>query len=195
MQAQPPKPHEMKKVVLSQRIMYNNGVAYDCTEHNWYGFFNNHNLIFLPNSQKIECGLLADHADVFIITGGDDSNLRRSIELKMATEMMMRKKPVIGICHGAFLITDILGGAVTPVTGHSNTDHALYYKDRIIKVNSFHDQAITRLHSKGQVLCVDDSGNIESFIDDKLAGIVWHPERMPDPFIPDEIQNLYLDIM
>ena len=27
-------------------------------------------------------------------------------------------------------------------------------------------------------------------IDKTLAGITWHPERMDDPWIPDEIQDL-----
>ena len=42
---------------------------------------------------------LADELDMFIITGGDDSTLRRAIETKLASKIMQRNKPVIGICH------------------------------------------------------------------------------------------------
>ena len=40
------------------------------------------------------------------------------------------------------------------------------------------------------VLVVDPHGNCEAWIDKTIAGITWHPERMDDPWIPDEIQDL-----
>jgi hypothetical protein len=41
------------------------------------------------------------------------------------------------------------------------------------------------------VLAYDDQGNCESWIDGKIAGIVWHPERMSQPWIPEEIEQLF----
>jgi hypothetical protein len=40
------------------------------------------------------------------------------------------------------------------------------------------------------MLANDVDGNCESWIDGKMAGIVWHPERMDTPWIPDEIEQL-----
>jgi gamma-glutamyl-gamma-aminobutyrate hydrolase PuuD len=178
------------KIALSQRIMYQNGIAYDAIEHGWYHMFKNQELFFLPNSFQIDFDALADYVDVFIITGGDDSVKRRTIEIKFATKVMQRNKPIIGVCHGAFLLTDLLGGTVEPIEGHSNTNHNVIYGQRIIPVNSFHDLGITKLHETGIPLCVDEQGHIEAFIDGKVAGVVWHPERMEDPWLPTEILEI-----
>jgi hypothetical protein len=34
---------------------------------------------------------------------------------------------------------------------------------------------------------------VEAWIDGKLAGVVWHPERMDNPWLPDEIHNLLFE--
>ena len=104
---------------------------------------------------------------------------------------MQRNKPVIGICHGAFLLTDLLGGVVEEVITHMDTSHTVYYFGDEKVVNSHHNLGITTLHKTATELVVDPDGNCESWIDGKLAGIVWHPERMSDPWIPDEIENLF----
>jgi hypothetical protein len=31
---------------------------------------------------------------------------------------------------------------------------------------------------------------VEAWIDGPLAGVVWHPERMNQPWLPDEIEDL-----
>lgn len=178
------------KIILSQRIMYHNGIAYDCTERGWYSLLQSYELLFLPNILNLPFDSLADAADAFIITGGDDSKLRRTVETRLATYMMQRNKPVIGVCHGAFLITDLLGGIVEPVEGHRGVEHSLIYNNTMVRVNSHHDLAITRLHSGATPLCVDEQGHVEAFIDGNLAGVVWHPERMEDPWLPTEILNL-----
>ena len=133
---------------------------------------------------------LAVELDALIITGGDDSVLRRTVELKLAGQLALRKKPVVGVCHGCFLLTDVLGGTVVDVVGHHNTTHNINYFGEIISVNSYHALAIEKLHSSGTVLATDEEGNCEAWIDGQTAGVVWHPERMQEPWIPDEIKNL-----
>lgn len=180
----------MKVIGLSQRILYHKGRAYDSTEHGWYKLLSGHTLFYLPNTLEQDFDELADLLDVFIITGGDDSALRRVVETKLATAVMRRNKPVIGICHGAFLLTDLLGGIVEEVEGHVDTLHTIWYFGEPIVVNSYHNLTIKKVHDTGTVLCTDTEGNVESFIDGKLAGIVWHPERMEEPWLPDEIKSL-----
>ena len=134
---------------------------------------------------------LADELDMFIITGGDDSVLRRTIEIRLASRVMQRNKPVIGICHGAFLLTDLLGGKVEEIQNHSDTNHSVYYFGDEYYVNSYHSLSIPQTHDTATTLVVDPNGHCEAWIDKKLAGIVWHPERMEKPWIPDEIQTLF----
>jgi gamma-glutamyl-gamma-aminobutyrate hydrolase PuuD len=147
-------------------------------------------LFFLPNYLNVDFDYIADDLDCLILTGGDDSTLRRTVETKLATKVMQRNKPVIGICHGAFMLTDLLGGVVEPILGHKDTTHKINYFGDLISVNSYHDSAITKLHKTGTQLCSDDNGHTEAFIDGKLAGVVWHPERMEVPWLPDEIEDL-----
>lgn len=175
------------RISLSQRIMYHKGRGYDATEHGWYNLLAGHNLFFIPNTLNQDFDLVADNSDSFIITGGDDSDLRRTIELKLATKMMQRNKPVVGICHGAFLLTEMLGGVVEEVKHHQDINHFVWYHREILEVNSHHNLGILKVNDNAEILCRDHEGYIEAFTDGNLAGIVWHPERMENPWIPPEI--------
>jgi gamma-glutamyl-gamma-aminobutyrate hydrolase PuuD len=149
-----------------------------------------HTLFYLPNSTAQDFNQIADNLDSFVITGGDDSALRRTVEIKLASAMMQRNKPVVGICHGAFMLTDLLGGTVEDVDAHRDTTHPVFYFGEIKGVNSFHSLGITKLHDSGTALCTDELGQVEAWIDGNLAGVVWHPERMDNPWVPDEIHQL-----
>lgn len=149
-----------------------------------------HTLFYLPNSLNQDFDSIANNLDSFIITGGDDSTLRRTVEIKLASKMMEKQKPVLGVCHGAFLLTDLLGGSIIEVDAHRDTRHPVMYFGEIREVNSYHSLGIERLHSSGTVLCTDELGQVEAFIDGSLAGVVWHPERMEAPWLPDEIHHL-----
>ena len=177
---------------LSQRILYHRGRAYDATEHGWYSYLKGLTLTYIPNTLEQDFVKLADSLDAFIITGGDDSALRRTVELRLATLVMQRNRPVIGVCHGAFLLTDLLGGQVLDVQNHYGTEHSVEYFGEARIVNSYHDLAIRQLHQTGTVLCQDNDHNVEAWVDGKLAGVVWHPERMAKPWLPDEIEDLLL---
>jgi putative glutamine amidotransferase len=73
------------------------------------------------------------------------------------------------------------------VSGHAGTRHSLIKEESSIKfqlpseVNSFHDFVIPRkLLGEGLTpLAYDNEGNIEAFYnqEDKVIGIMWHPER------------------
>ena len=178
---------DLMKIAISQRIMYHKGRAYDATEHGWYTMLAGHHLSFIPNTLNQDFDVLADNCDSFIISGGDDSDLRRSVELKLATKMMERNKPVVGICHGAFLLAEMLGGTIEEVKDHVGVDHPIFYHREVLEVNSYHSLGIKALPESIDIICRDYLGNIEAFIDGNLAGIVWHPERMKEPWIPPEI--------
>jgi gamma-glutamyl-gamma-aminobutyrate hydrolase PuuD len=110
--------------------------------------------------------------------------------MRLATHMIARQKPVIGICHGAFLLTELLGGEIAEIDGHTDSEHEINYFGELITVNSYHSLAIKIPQRSATILANDDHGNCEAWIDGTTAGIVWHPERMTSPWIPDEIQSL-----
>jgi gamma-glutamyl-gamma-aminobutyrate hydrolase PuuD len=178
------------KIGLTQRVLYHRGRAYDSTEHGWYRFLKGHRLVFISNTLDQDFVSLADDLDALIITGGDDSALRRAVEFRVAGLVMQQYKPILGVCHGSFMLVDILGGSVVPCEGHSDCEHTINYLDLPITVNSHHNQAIARLHDSAQCLATDDQGHCEAWIDGAMAGVVWHPERMDNPFLPTEIQQL-----
>lgn len=178
------------KIGLTQRILYHNGQAYDATQHGWYSYLQGHTLVPIPNRIDQNFELVAQELDAVIITGGDDSALRRTVELKLAVQMILRKKSVIGVCHGCFLLTDVLGGSIIETAGHYNTTHNINYFGKFVAVNSYHSLAIKELHQSGTALATDDEGHCEAWIDGTTAGVVWHPERMKNPWLPDEIKNL-----
>ena len=76
------------KIGLTQRVLYHKGRAYDSIEHSWYSYLKNHTLTFIPNRLDQDFEQLAESIDALIITGGDDSVLRRTTELKVASAMM-----------------------------------------------------------------------------------------------------------
>jgi len=178
------------KLGLSQRIILHKNRAYDSLDQGWYKYLKNHSIIPIPNRADLRFDEIAKHLDGFIITGGDDSTLRRLIEIKLAKNMLIKQKPVIGVCHGCFLLTSMMGGEVGEIDGHLDTAHDVNYFGEVKQVNSHHNMYIKTPPPKSIVLANDDHGNCESWIDGKLAGIVWHPERMDNPWIPDEIDQL-----
>jgi gamma-glutamyl-gamma-aminobutyrate hydrolase PuuD len=175
---------------LTQRVLYHNNRAYDSTEYGWYSYLKDHTLFFVANRLDQDFTSLADTLDCLIITGGDDKAIRRTTELKLASQMMMQQKPILGVCHGCFLLQDILGGTITDIDNHRNTEHSVIYNDAKFNVNSYHSLSIKQLHTKGKALAIDEDNNIEAWIDNNIAGVVWHPERMETPWLPTEITKL-----
>jgi gamma-glutamyl-gamma-aminobutyrate hydrolase PuuD len=175
---------------LTQRIFYHKQREYDSLEHGWYSYLKEHTLFPIANNIEQDFKQLAKTLDILIITGGNDPPVRRITETKLASEMMLLKKPVVGICHGAFLLTTLLGGEIEDCSYHMDTEHIVITNDSTHTVNSYHDYQITKIHTSATVLARDIEGNCEAWIDGNLVGIVWHPERMDIPFIPKEVANL-----
>lgn len=178
------------KIGLTQRVLFHKGRAYDAIEHGWYSYLKGHTLSFIPNIAEQDFSSLAQNLDLLFITGGDDDPVRTVTELRIATAMIKQQKPIIGVCHGAFLLTDTLGGKIGNTIGHVDTEHVVQYNNKFFQVNSFHTTCIKSVPLQAQVLCLDNNGNCEAWIDQKIAAVVWHPERMDNPWLPNEIQQL-----
>tara|TARA_R110000803_G_scaffold107282_3_gene175455 strand:- start:223 stop:780 length:558 start_codon:yes stop_codon:yes gene_type:complete len=182
------------RIGLSQRVLLHKNRAYDSLDQGWYRYLKDHTLFAVPNNpDQLDFGKLSKELDAFIITGGDDSTVRRVTETRLATHMLAKHKPIIGICHGAFLLTELMGGKLMEVEQHTDTEHVVNYFGDLKTVNSFHSWGIVEPHNTATTLVTDLNGNCEAWIDNRapLAGIVWHPERMQDPWIPDEISTFF----
>lgn len=178
------------KIGLTQRILVHKGRAYDSIEHGWYQYLKEHTLVTIPNIQDQDFTKLARELDVLIITGGDDNPLRRVVEIRIATEISKLSKPILGVCHGCFLLADLLGSEITEIPNHIKTEHPVNYRGGLVVVNSYHNLCINRLHNSGVILATDMEDHCEAWVDGHIAGVVWHPERMDNPWLPDEISNL-----
>jgi gamma-glutamyl-gamma-aminobutyrate hydrolase PuuD len=179
------------KIALTQRVLYHKQRAYDSLEHGWYNLLQHHTLTFIPNFPNQDFIQIADTHDALIITGGDDSSIRRATEFKLATAMMNHRKLILGVCHGSFTLVDALGGIITPDPNHMDCHHPILYQDELINVNSYHSQVISKLHTTGTGLAYDETGNCEAWIDDNIAGIAWHPERGDTSWLPSEILSTF----
>lgn len=178
------------KIGLTQRVLTHNRQVHDSLEHNWYRLLKSHELIPVPNRDDLDYQSLAESLDLLIITGGGNEEIRITTEISLATEMVKLNKPILGICHGAFLLTEILGGKTkTGKNNHFDVEHIVYskYQPHLVKVNSFHTIAIDKIPPDSVQLCTDVTGNCESWIKDNICAIVWHPERMTIPYIPKDI--------
>jgi putative glutamine amidotransferase len=174
------------KIGLTQRVLMHKGRKHDSLDQAWYEYLSGHELIVIPNRLPVTITNL----DVLIITGGDDHPVRNQVENELADLMFSRNLPVIGICHGCQLLTQKLGGSVVPVDGHMDSYHEVVYHSEQHLVNSYHKLRIEQSPPDATVLVHDPDGHAEAWILGCTAGIMWHPERMQQPWIPQEVARL-----
>ena len=174
------------RIGLTQRVLLHRDRAYDSLEHSWYEYLQGHTLIPIPNRLPIS----VPDIDLLIVTGGDDHPVRNRVEHELVDIMLARDVPVIGICHGCQLLTQRLGGTVVPVEDHQDCYHEVSYQGTQYLVNSYHKLRIEQPPPAATVLARDPDGHVEAWIHNCAAGIMWHPERMTQPWIPNEISKL-----
>ena len=116
--------------------------------------------------------------------------MRVAVESILIAEMQCRKKPIIGVCHGCFVLANHLGGKCDNIENHHNIEHYVQYHDHVIMVNSYHTQCVRHIPPGSVSLCVSEDNVCEAWIRDNIAGMAWHPERMDVPWIPQEIDRL-----
>ena len=174
------------KIGLTQRVLMHKGRKHDSLDQAWYEYLSGHELVGIPNRLPVAIKDL----DVLIVTGGDDHPIRNHVDQELASLMFLRNLPVIGICHGCQLLTQKLGGSVVPVDDHMDSYHEVVYHGEPHLVNSYHTLRIERQPEGATVLARDPDGYVEAWIHERTAGIMWHPERMQQPWIPQEVARL-----
>ena len=177
------------KILISQQefIHSRNNFPFDALERSFYVFLRGHELIPAPNINKVHY----NDYDCLLLTGGPDSLSRHLTENLLYQHATQNDRAVLGICHGAFAINDLLGGKNGQVEGHRNTEHTVVLEGKEIMVNSYHSQCIRELSDELYPLAHDEQGNCEAFKHKSKQqwGVVWHPERMSDPILPDAVRE------
>ena len=146
-----------------------------------------------------------------ILTGGNDINPnlydgfidgksisidRDSTERKLIDIAIKRKLPLLGICRGCQFINIYFGGKLINIEEELNqnldqinsTHEVEIINDGLkkiignkIKVNSYHNQGITKqtISNNFEIFAKSSDGIIEGIYHKKvpIAGIIWHPER------------------
>jgi gamma-glutamyl-gamma-aminobutyrate hydrolase PuuD len=174
------------KIAITQRQTIINGIVYDCLEQGWYRLFKNHELIIVPNLVYVDLD-----ADMLVLTGGDNTESRFQTELVCYSYADDHNIPVLGVCHGAFMINYLHGGLNKEVKGHRNVMHSINMEKQTYMVNSYHDIGIYSLGDNLESIAVNED-SIEAFKHETkpIWGLVWHPERMEDPVLPLELKEL-----
>ena len=171
-----------------------NNFLFDCLERSWYDFLGNHHLIPHANTGKVDETI---EFDCLVLSGGSDSVARNVTENNLFLHAIKRKKPILGVCHGAFVVNELTGGVnqidYDLIPTHENSVHEVVMDGNKVMVNSYHGQTIRQL-GKGMVATAihELDNTIEAFQHEHLPiyGIVWHPERMGVAVVPEAVANL-----
>jgi putative glutamine amidotransferase len=181
------------KILISQRDVKipPSNFTFDALERSWYTLFKKHYLIPIPNLGIIDESI---EFDCLVLTGGPDSIKRHVTEDLLFAHAMKLNKPIFGFCHGAFAVNDLTGGINDYIEGHIQTEHEIIMEDNIYTVNSYHGQSIDKLGPDMEKIAMDLDGYTEAFKHKykPIYGIVWHPERMKEPVLPNDVRSILL---
>ncbi len=128
------------------------------------------------------------------------NELRDTFEIELCKKALERDMPIFCICRGTQLLNVVLGGTlhqhiighVDPVGVIDEVEHSItvvegtyfdeIYKNKTIKVNSIHHQALKDVAKGVEVLAYCDDIIEAVKVKDKtfVVGVQYHPERIYD---------------
>lgn len=174
-------------IAITQRELIINNFTYDCLSSDWYSFLSPHNVIPVPNSYLINF----DNIDFLILSGGDNTANRKITEEYCINLALEKNIPILGICHGAFVLNEYYNGITNIISSHKNTYHKIFMEGEEFNVNSYHELNISKLSNDLNPIATINN-EIEGFKHNKLNiwGLVWHPERMSNPVLPTDLREV-----
>ena len=128
--------------------------------------------------------------DLLVLSGGNSSILKKKVDRlrdkinnSFLSYSLEKKKPILGICHGAQFLAKKNGFKIKKKNNHIGY-HKVIFNINKIKfnkvVNSFHNEAIEyKKKSNVNIFGLAEDNTIESFHikNQKILGVMWHPER------------------
>jgi gamma-glutamyl-gamma-aminobutyrate hydrolase PuuD len=174
----------------------------DGLDHQWILFLEQVGLqvVVLPNRLINPAQYYEDlQLEGLILSGGNDPGMlqnpvnlseeRDFTELTLLNTAIRNNHPVVGVCRGMQFMCLQSGEKLSKIEGHVasrhhiNTFHGFQYPSGH-EVNSYHNWALKSLSSASpwQILARTDDASIEAVghKNQKLHGIMWHPERESD---------------
>lgn len=176
-------------IAITQRTTEINGFTYDCTSHAWYTMLHKHNICAISNRKTFDISTV----DMLILSGGNDSMERTGTERQLVNDAICEDIPILGVCHGAFMLNKYFGGTNMHIEGHHNTKHPVELEGHMyVNINSYHSIGIHALGQQLKNIGNDTDGHCEAFKHEtfRIWGVVWHPERMDAILLPEGIRNM-----
>lgn len=143
--------------------------------------------ILVPNNFSLMLKLIKNlKIRGILLSGGGDpkkKDIRSKIERHLVKYSINTNTPLIGICRGAQAINLYFKGKIVKINNHVKVKHFIFFKNvkKKYKVNSFHDYGIKKkyLSKKLKEIASSKDGSIELFStnNNKILGMMWHPER------------------
>lgn len=177
---------------LTQRVEEDaRGERRDMLDQRWGGFLEACGIAFVPLPNRLPAvQTLAPLLHGVVLTGGGDlaalggcSPERDEVEQWLIAEARTGRWPLLGVCRGMQALIHAFGGTIWRTTGHVAVTHAVRgpWGDRT--VNSFHDLAATAVPAPLVPMAWADDGVVEAIRHHNrpIAGLMWHPERRPQP--------------
>lgn len=183
-------------IAITQRVIdYRNG-PYDSLDHGFYKMFEGHTLLPIPNNIKHFHTDTIKNADLVVFSGGNSmfpdswqyNPARLQVEKHVLDIACRYNKPILGISRGTHFLTVSLGGSLEKSSLHTE-DHAVQYNNTQISVCSRHEEILSSIPPGATVIATDPEGNCESWRLSNIATVLWHPERMKNHWIPEEIKQ------
>jgi gamma-glutamyl-gamma-aminobutyrate hydrolase PuuD len=205
----------MRKLLISQKVEINrHGELIETLEASLIKYFNSLGAVLFPVSNftnSVEDYISCIEYEGLILSGGGDVNPdfittseeksfsyfpeRDKTEYFLINNTIVKKMPILGICHGMQVLNCYFGGKITANihSGESNVrkprlNHSITINKDIFgfrgnfEINHYHDHGIRRdqVASVFNIFAVDAEYNVVEGIihkDLQILGISWHPER------------------
>ncbi len=145
--------------------------------------------LFIPNIGLNATKYIKDwNINVLFLSGGDDLGLfpdRDETETTLLKYALKNNIPIVAICRGMQLVHTFFGGKIEEgdeifSLEHRATEHVILFEGEQRVVNSYHTNKIIEnsIHNSFNILarCITDN-TIESFKNDAILAMMWHPER------------------
>lgn len=142
----------------------------------------------LKNVKKADGLILLGGGDIYKIDKTKENKIRDKIEKKLFKLFYKSDKPILAICRGFQLISDIYKIKLHKMKGHVRKNHNLviknskfiYYKK--LKVNSFHEYCVKKVPKNFKIISKlsDETIEIAEHKNKKILCLMFHPERKMD---------------
>lgn len=185
----------MKFVGVTQRVVLDpdHGERRDALDQRWTGFLAACGLrpLPLPNQAAAALSVLENLplAGV-VLSGGNDLEAlgggapeRDAVEARILEWALARGLPLLGVCRGMQFLQHSFGIPLERVAGHTAQNHSISAEGEIRQVNSFHAWGSRRSCEPLRAWATAGDGVIEAVrhSEKPIMGIMWHPEREPEP--------------